>query len=66
LAGSALRTKSVYLALEKISRQAERCEERAASWKKEFGEEDFIRRAELVRAEAMHDVVERLKEELNL
>lgn len=66
MAGDTIRTQSVYKALRMLARTAKRCDERAEAWKKEFGENDDMRRAELLRAESYREAVQKIVEELRL
>jgi hypothetical protein len=66
MAGQSVRTTSIYKALRQVARLAKRCDERAEAWKKEYGEGDEMRRAELIRAEAYREAVQHMAEELDL
>lgn len=66
MAGDMVRTASVYKALRLAARAAKRCEDRANAWRDEYGENDDMRRYELVRADAYREAVQIVAEELRL
>lgn len=66
MAGSTIRTATLYKTLRSLARKANNCEKRAEAWKKEYGPDDDLRRAELVRAEAYREALQQIIEDLDL
>jgi cystathionine beta-lyase/cystathionine gamma-synthase len=66
MAGETIRTQTLYKALRLIAQTANRCEERADAWLKEYGMNDLNARTEQVRAEAYREVIHQLCNILDL
>jgi hypothetical protein len=66
MAGETIRTQTLYKALRLIAQTANRCEERADAWLKEYGVNDLNARTEKVRAEAYREVIHQLCSILDL